>query len=95
LDNLREAALILDRAGEPIQVRTAALFDEIAPQLHDLATVRRRGEARQALAGDQRQRVLQRRLFTSRDRVVLRALITVVEHRFDIGGDAGHAPRAD
>ena len=95
LDNLRKAALILDRAGKPVQIRAAALFDEIAPKLDDLATVRRRGEAREALAGDQRQRVLERRVLAPRDRVVLRALITVVDHRLDIGGDARHAPRAN
>ena len=63
--DLGEQLLVFDRAGEPVEIGAGALFDGIAPHLDDFLAMRRRREPGQALAGEQRQRVLERRVLAA------------------------------
>ena len=55
-DDLGEVALIVDGAGQPVEIGAGAFLDHVAPQIDDPRAMRRRLEAGQPLAGDQRQR---------------------------------------
>ena len=52
-------------------------------------------QAGQALAHDHRQRLLDRRVRAGGDIGIAGALVAIVEHGVEIGGDALHAARAD
>ncbi len=90
-----EGALVLDRAGEPVELRAGLVLDRLAPEIDDAPRAGRRFEARQPLAHHHGHRILQRRLVAVA-RFRRRALvIAVVEHGGEVRRHALHAPRAD
>ena len=96
MHELGEAALTLDRAGELVEIGAGPLLDPGAPEIDDVlrraAAARGRSAARRAISASASSSGASSRLV---DVGKARALVAVVEHGADIGGDARHAPRAD
>ena len=88
-------ALVLDQVLELVEVAAGAVLDQRPPQIDQFLGRRRRRHAGQALAHQQRQRVLDRRVGAVGNLVELAAMEFLVEHRGEVLGDAVHAPRAD
>ncbi len=95
MDRIGEPALVLDHLLQPIEVAPGAILDPWTPQIDQLAGGRRRGLTGEALAHDQGERVLDRRIGPVGDLVELAAVETVVEHRGEVLRHPLHAPRAD
>ena len=95
MDDVAEAALVLDQLLQPVEIAAGALLDERPPQIDQLARRRRRRLAGEPLAHHHGDRVLDRRVGAVGDVVELAAMELVVEHRGEILRDALHAPRAD
>jgi hypothetical protein len=95
VDDVAEAALIVDHAFEAIEIAAGALLDQRAPQIDELAGGRWRHLAGQPLAHDHRQRIFDRRIGTVGDLVEFAAVKLVVEHGGEIFGDAAHTARTD
>ena len=95
-DAAGEVALVLDVLEQAVEIAAGAVLDEVAPEIDDLGRRGGRLRAGQALAHHQRHRILERRVGAVGDLLVLAAaMIAVLQHRRDVGGDAGHAARAD
>ncbi len=95
MDDVAEAALVVDHAFEPVEIAAGALLDQRAPQIDELARGRRRHLAGQPLAHDHGERILDRRVGAVGDLVEFAAVKAVVEHGGEIFGDAAHAARTD
>ncbi len=95
VNDVAEAALIVEHAFEAVEIAAGALLNQRTPQLDKLARRGRRGIAGQPLAHDHGQRVFDRRVGAIGDFVELAAMKLVVEHGGEIFGDPAHAPRAD
>ena len=80
---------------EPVEFGAGLFLDEAAPELGQALGAGRRLEAGQALARQHRHRVLERRLVALARLGEGAAVIAVVEHGGEVGGDAFHPARAD
>ena len=95
MDRLAEGALVLDGIGELVELPACAALDDRAPDVDDLLGGGGDLQAAQALAHHHGHSVLQRGVGAVGDLSIGAAMVAVLQHGPEIGGDAFHAPCAD
>ena len=81
MHDLAEGALVLDLLREPREIALRAFFNEIAPDIDELARAGGRLLAGQPLAHEHGERFLDRGIGAIADLGVIPAVITVLQHR--------------
>src|SRR5581483_4506271 len=87
--------LVGDRAVEFAQIARDLAFEPRAPQIDDAPRRGRRRLAGQCLAGQETDRLGHRAFGAFADTLEALPAVLLVEHRRDVGGDAGHAASAE
>ena len=95
MHRVAELALVLEHGFQAVEIAPGAVLDQRTPEIDQLLGRRRRRHAGEALAHQERQRVLDRRVGALGDLVEFAAVEVLVQHGGQILGDAVHAPRAD
>ena len=86
-----ERGLVVGDLVEPRQRAAGPLLDPGSPQVHHGLGGLRRGGARQPLAHDESERILERRVGALGDLGVAAVPVLVLDARGEVGGHAGHA----
>ena len=95
MDDVAEAALIVEHAFEPVEILAGAILNQRPPQIDELLGRHRRRLAGEPLAHQHGERILDRRIGAVGDLVEFAAMEAVVEHGGEVLLHAAHAARAD
>ena len=95
VDDIAEAALIVDHPLEPVEILAGAILDQRPPQIDELLRRHRRCLAGEPLAHQHGERILDRRIGAVGDLVKFAAMEAIVEHGGEILLHAAHAAGAD